>query len=49
MHGAIWEFIPHDGIIHVCGCGLYANFKDHLIVVEALDIVRPSNALAWKI
>jgi hypothetical protein len=35
--------------MHVHGCGLCANFKDHLIVAEALDIVRPSDASAWKI
>jgi hypothetical protein len=35
--------------MHVCGYRLCANFKDCLIVAEALDIVRPSNALAWKI
>jgi hypothetical protein len=49
VQGAIWEFTPHDGITHVCGCGLCTNFKDHLIVAEALNIVRPSDASAWKI
>jgi hypothetical protein len=35
--------------MHAHSCGLCANFKDHLIVAEALDIVRPSDASAWKI
>ena len=49
MHGAIWEFTPRDGIAHIRGCGLCANFKEHLLVAGAVDTVNPSESSAWKI
>jgi len=49
MPGAIWEFTLRDGIAHICGCGLCVNFKEHLLVVGAVDTVNPSESSAWKI
>jgi len=49
MSGATWEFTPRDGIAHVRGCGLCANFKEHLLVAGAVDIVNPLESSAWKI
>ena len=49
MPGAIWEFTPRNGIVHICGCGLCINFKEHLLVAGAVDTVNPSESSAWKI
>ena len=49
MPGAIWEFTPHDGIVHIHGCGLCVNFKEHLLVAGAVDTVNPLESSAWKI
>jgi len=49
MPGAIWEFTPCDGIVHIHGCGLCMNFKEHLLVAGAVDTVNPLESSAWKI
>ena len=46
MPGAIWEFTPCDGIVYIHSCGLCMNFKEHLLVAGAVDIVNPSESSA---
>jgi hypothetical protein len=47
IHGDVWEFTPRDGITHIRGCTVCAQFKEHLITAEALqDRARSS---AWDV
>jgi hypothetical protein len=41
-----WEFTPHNGITHICECGVCTRFKEHCLVVEAPRDDEESSA--WK-
>ena len=49
MPGSAWEYTPRDGVTHIRGCGLCTNFKEHLIIAEAINCVNnPEGNSAWK-
>ena len=47
MHGDAWEYTPCDGIMHICGCTLCVQYKEHSIIAEALQDTTKSSA--WDV
>jgi hypothetical protein len=49
MYGDTWEFTPCDGITHIRGCMMCADFKRHLIVEESCILVGASTLSMWLV